>query len=795
MAAVAYKENHTRDPEVEPSGLPFLKRIGNNGWSFKGNDNSDKDALAALRRQIAANFNDYCDADSIPTSDKPAAEWNVTDKFPTYTGNERTLYINEVAAEIGPIQVTYKKPASNSYASIQPGDYALAVDGDKAKLKLLVELVNIYDNSAADSELLDPANLEAVLGLKQKLSFTYKLSAVYTGTVRFTYVQNNQTKNGTARLKTEKISADAAIATDTTADPVTVAGDQFTALANGYSVGGAEMTLTVTNPAEATFTDAVKNAARQAAQNGAPSTATNVTVTTITIQHVDITGQLIPKDSSGANTKFELLPVLLRANKDVGDGGKVISKNTGVDFVRFDRVSAVNLSDSPAESSTALTLSNFVPAINDKFYICGFEANDPRQNLNPRYSATSSQSVKSDWKIEPKLVKGDKIESEKIPSMTIETEDVTVGTRTVATCKISGGKKNREADPKAHPGLADSDVDKETATDPAWLGAGKDEHVSTAYIRNAPMVSPWEIGLVHRGRAWQTLNLKAAGGFGDSAAKVDFEDIDSSYADWTAAGTTYQNGDGAILEFVKTGIACRCMGKIPLTLLRTKVINSGNDEWNGIAAAYNKDIIRMLFSGIRRNQTMKQFYEETKFNAASKQGGTEISADDTVVDGFVEAVDTLYGTDGKDFQLRTQFINTDYGKSAYTFGLAGIDNDAQQEEIIGKTINLLTVNEVTPPNVFRMIVVAQSIKDVGGIGTTVEVTKIHNGADKKLACQLGQFDFVADPDSWDDNTYFDEITGEVKALVTVERVPSTDDMGNKNADYGRMVVTNIEFID
>ena len=32
--AVAYKENHTTDPEVDPSGLPFLKRIGNDKLSF-----------------------------------------------------------------------------------------------------------------------------------------------------------------------------------------------------------------------------------------------------------------------------------------------------------------------------------------------------------------------------------------------------------------------------------------------------------------------------------------------------------------------------------------------------------------------------------------------------------------------------------------------------------------------------------------------------------------------------------------------------------------------------------------
>lgn len=42
---------------------------------------------------------------------------------------------------------------------------------------------------------------------------------------------------------------------------------------------------------------------------------------------------------------------------------------------------------------------------------------------------------------------------------------------------------------------------------PAWTDS---KHLSTAYIRNAPMQSLWELGVIHRGAAWQTLNLKAA---------------------------------------------------------------------------------------------------------------------------------------------------------------------------------------------------------------------------------------------------------------------------------------------
>ena len=91
--------------------------------------------------------------------------------------------------------------------------------------------------------------------------------------------------------------------------------------------------------------------------------------------------------------------------------------------------------------------------------------------------------------------------------------------------------------------------------------------------------------------------------------------------------------------------------------------------------------------------------------------------------------------------------------------------------------------------------VAQTIRDVGGIDAPVSISKLHNGTNTSLNCQLGQFDFIGDSTNWENNTYFDEITGEAKALVTIERVPAQDNAGNKKTDFGRMVITNIEYID
>ena len=61
-AEYEYRDSNVKDRDYEhPAGLPFLRRIGND---------SEKGAFASvenLRKQIASNLNDYCDADYIPT--------------------------------------------------------------------------------------------------------------------------------------------------------------------------------------------------------------------------------------------------------------------------------------------------------------------------------------------------------------------------------------------------------------------------------------------------------------------------------------------------------------------------------------------------------------------------------------------------------------------------------------------------------------------------------------------------------------------------------------------------------
>ena len=784
-----YKESQAEDVEVEPSGLPFLRCIGNNKWSFE--------SLEHLRKQIAANFNDYCDADSIPTGNIKASEWSITDsgKFPDYTGNEKTLYINEVAVQIGKVGVHYNS-----------ADRGIGIKED-IDIKTLVELVNMYDNSDTDgSALLDPANLEVKFLLKE-LSFKIALYGKYTGRITYTYGSEGKTRNVTVNNNNaievnknygdEKFSAEVKC----TDAEIGISGSgggegKFSTLQNGYSVGSKTVTAAVTNPSGSDFNAAVMAKAKELAEADAASRGLNIVDGSVKFQVRDVVaGYKIKLEDS---SKIQLSPIMLATSKAVTVDGSEVPSGTGVDFVRFDRVEAMTVSGSDdLVEETGMRVSSADAVTNKTYFIGGIEAKDPRQNLNPRSSGSS------DWTLSPKFRPGSAVKADEngVPSMKL-VKVGKVGYDYEVDTSTACGRVNSDANPaKTQSGSVrpENEADKETATDPAWLGETAGQHVSTAYIRNAPMVSPWEIGLIHRAREWQTLNLKRAGGFG-TETEIKFKDIDSDYENWTDGGTEYENGDGAILEFVKVGVGCRCMGKVPLRLLRKEISGNGDEVEGGnkVKGKYNRDLIKMLFNGIRIGQTMKQFYAETKFDAPSLQGGTSVTVDSGDIQDFISEVDRLCALTGdSEFRIRSQFLNSEYGdrNGKYTFELAQMDNDALREELIGKTVNLLTVNEETPPNVFRVIVVAQSINDVGGIGADVSITKLHKGENKPLECQIGRFDFVSDDTNWDNNTYYDEITGETKALVTIERVPAADENGEKNKNYGRMVVTAIEFID
>ena len=281
------------------------------------------------------------------------------------------------------------------------------------------------------------------------------------------------------------------------------------------------------------------------------------------------------------------------------------------------------------------------------------------------------------------------------------------------------------------------------------------------------MMSPWEIGLIHRGVKWQTLNIKCAcdpNNNNNSISLTGHAPTDN----WTSAGTDYAGGDGGILDQIKMTDQCSTFGKINVNKLR-----SNYAEFN---ATYDKEIVRVLFDQLRYDQQINNFYVNSTRDSGenlspNSDNGTLLSYSDTIFNNITAS--------RAEHSSRANFLDweKDDGISLTTaFGGVGSegDTDAAREEIVGKTINLLCAESVAPTQIY-VVIVAQSIRDVGGFQSRQDI----NGDTKtKDNCAFGTFDYDSTS-----NVYFDEITGEVKMFVTIDRDINTGRMTVRRVDY------------
>lgn len=145
------------------------------------------------------------------------------------------------------------------------------------------------------------------------------------------------------------------------------------------------------------------------------------------------------------------------------------------------------------------------------------------------------------------------------------------------------------------------------------------------------------------------------------------------------------------------------------------------------------------------------------------------------------------------FENRAQFLCWKDGSNSLAngFGILAATwaelPDARQEELVGKTIDLIKTNS-SITNTVKFIVVAQTIRDLEG-----SVARIRYDGDVETeTCTRGAFDVKADASTFpsgfpanDQFIYFDQITGEIKMLVTMENNPTT----------GQTIVRQIEYIE
>ncbi len=223
----------------------------------------------------------------------------------------------------------------------------------------------------------------------------------------------------------------------------------------------------------------------------------------------------------------------------------------------------------------------------------------------------------------------------------------------------NGTWESNPSDPSA--GLpADYEFDPEVTVDP-----GAAPGISTAYIRNAPMKSLWELGAIYRGEPWRTINLKKYGIVGD-----------------------YASGDAIILDQVKLGPETEMYGKVN--------INSPVPEtW--------KALLSNVFVGAVS-------YDQPETGSDASDAFLTPAQIGNAGSGLIKAILDNNGTQNSSNAKisRAALLGAAVGLSNGTI-VPQQDTDRAQEEIIGKMANLLTARQ----NYFRIIVTAQAVKDIG----------------------------------------------------------------------------------
>ena len=389
------------------------------------------------------------------------------------------------------------------------------------------------------------------------------------------------------------------------------------------------------------------------------------------------------------------------------------SSNAGYDYVR-----TLNLS--PSGSDFVAFSTSDTPGT--KYCWLGFEVNDPRQNLNA-----------GDWiKLTP--------QEALLASSTFAVTDAD-------ECKPNSSNTNTfiGTEPgRIAPDTVNADLyDLETSDDPA------NRSLSTSYIRNAPMESPWELGFIHRGKMWQTLNLKK---YDASKAIKTFTLGSAPVRHYIPGGGLYSAGDANILDQIKMTKSAKSPEKINI-------------------AAQKEEIHKALFANIMKGSTING----TMTVASMADTGTAL----TLTDANIATIMSLFTSASSSNRTRACVADT-------LAGFTGGTKDAEQEELIGKMINLTKISGQKGSGSYTVIVLAQAINDIGGVGAPdIKVYRVpaDGGTAIEVPCQIGTFDTAGGNTDWKKNAYGDEVAGEQKIIAEV------------NCSPGEAVVKSIKYID
>jgi hypothetical protein len=299
--------------------------------------------------------------------------------------------------------------------------------------------------------------------------------------------------------------------------------------------------------------------------------------------------------------------------------------------------------------------------------------------------------------------------------------------------------------------------------------------ISTAYIPHRPMQSLWELGAIHRGAPWQTINLKCASKNG------------------TAMGS-YQDGDGHLLDQVALTSPDRVRDPV-LGLINLNCVAS----FGGSSAPF---AFKSLFTNFPVYKSYDAMYR------GSAEGGTirgdSVDSDktgdmdaDTYAKELSEAV--TYAISQGHLPRRTAVFPEKYSDSQMKTIVKRNVPDAEAEEIYCRVVNLLKWNR-QPLRRATVLVLAQTIRDIGGASLERVLPEktldlMHDSgfvAYKSGNANSNKVAPSAVNESWLRSNYksrsvalrnydnfYDEITGETKIIVRLEWDESAND--NKGA--------------
>jgi hypothetical protein len=335
-----------------------------------------------------------------------------------------------------------------------------------------------------------------------------------------------------------------------------------------------------------------------------------------------------------------------------------------------------------------------------------------------------------------------------------------------AVSVVGAGPAYAYAAPTGTPNAANSSVtmnnsagaittqDMEIGNDPSYDFTNMKPRLSTAFIRGAHMQSPWELGFIHRGAPWQTLNIHV---YSKDDLNNGKPNSDPS-PDNKKFGVSYNMGgrDGAASGGIKAGYAqgdANILDQIKMNSSQSPNIYYGKVNIRAPLQSSLNALLANINTGIVLSNAVAGNGGNTNPHSGS---GTIVSTGNGSTGTFAETLATaIYdfpSINGFPSRPLTRASIANVPALSDKSIIAAQTTKAAQDEIIGKFINL---TKTSLSDQFTIVAIAQTIKDVGGRGVqTITIAKDIN-ADGKIDNTSVQYGIlynpttgIGDPSNW-----------------------------------------------